>query len=84
MWFLAEVLNAPDFPWAHYGLAGLVVGFVLLRDWHREKAQRKDFRELQKWIQDEMLDVIKACTAELRYRNDNSVEVHEERNGRKR
>lgn len=41
--------------WAQFGLAGLVVGFAMLRDWHRERALTDRLAQHEAWIREKLL-----------------------------
>ena len=59
-------------PWAQWGLAGLVVGFTLYRDWEREKRMSKENMELgakiddaRRWQNETLVVALKDNTAAL-------------------
>ena len=41
--------------WAQWGLAGVVVAYVLWRDWHREKRMGAAIDGQQKWIRETLV-----------------------------
>jgi pyridoxal biosynthesis lyase PdxS len=41
--------------WAQWGLAGVVVGYVLWRDWQRERRMATAIESQQKWIRETLL-----------------------------
>jgi hypothetical protein len=41
--------------WAHWGLAGLVVGYVMWRDWQREKRLGAAIERQQAWIRETLV-----------------------------
>ncbi len=44
--------------WAQWGLAGLVVAYVLYRDHHRERRMAASIDTQQKWIRDTLLSAL--------------------------
>ena len=51
--------------WAQWGLAGLVVGYVLWRDWVREKRMSEAIERDHKWIRETLMDALERNTAAL-------------------
>lgn len=51
---------------AQWGLAGVVVAFVLWRDYHREQAMRADAAKQDQWVRDTLIKALKANTRALR------------------
>ena len=41
--------------WAQWGLAGLVVGYTLWRDWRREQRMSESLERHYAWLRDELL-----------------------------
>jgi hypothetical protein len=44
--------------WAQWGLAGVVVGYVLWRDWQREKRMGAAIDLQQKWIRETLVETL--------------------------
>jgi len=44
--------------WAQWGLAGLVVGYTLYRDWQREKRMSVALEKHQAWVQQTLLGAL--------------------------
>ncbi len=44
--------------WAQWGLAGVVVAYVLWRDHHRERRMASSIETQQKWIRDTLLSAL--------------------------
>ena len=44
--------------WANWGLAGVVVGYVLYRDWQREKRLSSAIEAQQKWIRETLVETL--------------------------
>jgi len=51
--------------WAQWGLAGLVVGYVLWRDWLREKRMSEAIERDHKWVRETLLGALEKSTAAL-------------------
>ena len=51
--------------WAQWGLAGLVVAFVLYENHQREREQRNSTAESQRWIRDTLIGALERNTAAL-------------------
>jgi len=51
--------------WAQWGLAGLVVGYVLWRDWLREKRMSEAIERDHKWVRETLLSALEKSTAAL-------------------
>jgi len=51
--------------WAQWGLAGLVVGYVLWRDWLREKRMSEAIERDHKWVRETLLAALEKTTAAL-------------------
>lgn len=49
--------------WAQWGLAGLVVGFSLWRDWQRERLLHARLDAHEQWLRTHMLQIIDRNTA---------------------
>ena len=48
--------------WAQWGLAGLVVGFTLWRDYEREKRMSAAIEAEQKWVQETLMSALERNT----------------------
>ena len=44
--------------WAQWGLAGVVVGYVLWRDWQRERRMSAAIEHQQRWIRETLLSAL--------------------------
>lgn len=44
--------------WANWGLAGVVVGFVLWNDWQRERRLSSAIEAQQKWIRERLVEAL--------------------------
>jgi hypothetical protein len=57
---LAAAIPANGDPglWANWGLAGLVVGYTLWRDWQREKRMSESLEKHQSWTQETLMDAL--------------------------
>ena len=51
--------------WAQWGLAGLVVGYVLWRDWLREKRMSEAIERDHTWVRETLLSALERNTAAL-------------------
>lgn len=51
--------------WAQWGLAGLVIGFSLWRDWHRERELSNRLEGHEHWVRERLLAVIERNTEAL-------------------
>ncbi len=51
--------------WCQWGLAGLVVSYVLWRDWLREKRMSEAIERDHKWVRDTLLDALEKNTLAL-------------------
>jgi len=51
--------------WAQWGLAGLVVGYTMWRDWHRERRMSEDLQKHQTWVRDTLLGALERNTVAL-------------------
>ena len=55
----ATPLDASDpSVWANWGLAGVVVGYVMYRDWQREKRLSTAIEAQQKWIRETLVETL--------------------------
>ena len=63
---VALPLNGNASQWGQWGLAGIVVGYTLWRDWHREKRMSQIIEKDHQWIRDTMLGVLERNAAVLR------------------
>ena len=64
--FAASVPTSPDpGQWAQWGLAGLVISYVMWRDWQRERRMSEDLQKHQTWVRDTLLDALERNTAAL-------------------
>ena len=63
---IAVPLNGTVSQWGQWGLAGLVVGYTLWRDWHREKRMSQIIEKDHQWIRDTLLSVLERNAAVLR------------------
>lgn len=61
--------SAPSSPepglWAQWGLAGLVISYVMWRDWQRERHMSEDLQKHQAWVRDTLLEALERNTAAL-------------------
>ena len=51
--------------WSQWGLAGLVVGYVLWRDWLREKRMSEAIERDHRWVRDTLLAALAKSTLAL-------------------
>ena len=51
--------------WAQWGLAGIVVGYTLWRDWHRERRMSEAIERHQEWVRSTLLGALERSTAAL-------------------
>ncbi len=51
--------------WCQWGLAGLVVSYVLWRDWLREKRMSEAIERDHKWVRETLLDALEKNTRAL-------------------
>jgi hypothetical protein len=51
--------------WAQWGLAGVVVAYVLWRDWHREKRMSEAIERDHTWVRETLLGALERNTAAL-------------------
>jgi hypothetical protein len=51
--------------WAQWGLAGLVVAYVLWRDWQREKRMSAAIDGQQRWIRDTLVAALERNAAAM-------------------
>lgn len=51
--------------WAQWGLAGLVVGYTLWRDHHRERRMSESIDKDHKWVRETLVDALERNTAAL-------------------
>ena len=51
--------------WAQWGLAGMVVGYTLWRDWQREKRMSEALEKHQAWTQQTLLSALNRNTTAL-------------------
>jgi hypothetical protein len=51
--------------WAQWGLAGLVVAYVLWRDWQREKRMGAAIDSQQKWIRETLVAALERNAAAM-------------------
>jgi hypothetical protein len=51
--------------WAQWGLAGMVVGYTMWRDWHRERRMSEDLQKHQSWVRDTLLGALERNTVAL-------------------
>ena len=61
---LIAAIPATDDPglWANWGLAGIVVGYTLYRDWHRERRMSEALEKHQAWVQDTLVGALQRST----------------------
>ena len=50
-------LQAPGI-WAQWGLAGVVVAYVLWHNWQRERRMSEAIEENNRWVRDTLLDAL--------------------------
>ena len=48
--------------WGQWGLAGLVVGYTLWRDWQRERRMSEALEKHQAWVQQTLLGALERST----------------------
>lgn len=51
--------------WANWGLAGLVVGYTLFRDWQREKRMAEALEKHQEWVRTTLVGTLARTAAAL-------------------
>ncbi len=51
--------------WAQWGLAGLVVGYTLWRDYHRERRMSESIDKSHKWVRETLVDALERNTSAL-------------------
>jgi hypothetical protein len=51
--------------WGQWGLAGLVVGYTLWRDWQREKCLTDAIEKHQAWVRDQLIRALERNTQAL-------------------
>lgn len=51
--------------WAQWGLAGMVVGYTLWRDWHRERRMSEAIERHQEWVRVTMLKALERNTVAM-------------------
>lgn len=51
--------------WAQWGLAGLVVGYTLWRDWQRERRMSEALEKHQTWVQQTLIIALDRNTRAL-------------------
>lgn len=51
--------------WAQWGLAGMVVGYTMWRDWNRERRLSEDLQTHQAWVRDTLLEALERNTVAL-------------------
>jgi hypothetical protein len=51
--------------WAQWGLAGLVVGYTMWRDWHRERRMSAELQQHQTWVRDKLLGALERNSVAL-------------------
>jgi len=57
--FLASVpMGGDPSLWANWGLAGLVVGYTLYRDWQRERRMSEAMEKHEEWVRSKLLGVL--------------------------
>jgi hypothetical protein len=67
-WMLAEALPTAGVmseTWAQWGLAGIVVAFVLWRDREREKEMREQQKQQSEFVQTVLVTTLKENTEKL-------------------
>ena len=52
-------------PWMQWGLAGVVVAYVLYRDWDREKRMGRTIQANEQWVRDTLLTALDRNTRAL-------------------
>jgi hypothetical protein len=57
-------IETPDV-WLQWGLAGVVVGFTLWRDHHREKRMASAIERQEAWVRETLLHAVEQNTAAL-------------------
>ena len=62
---LSAPINGDASVWAQWGLAGLVVGYTLWRDWHREKRMSEAIDEDHRWVKETLVNALERNTAAL-------------------
>jgi hypothetical protein len=51
--------------WGQWGLAGLIIGYTLWRDWQREKRMSEALEKHQTWTQQTLLSALNRNTSAL-------------------
>jgi hypothetical protein len=51
--------------WGNWGLAGLVVGYTLYRDWHRERRMSEALDKHQSWVRTTLLNAVERNTVAM-------------------
>lgn len=51
--------------WSQWGLAGLVVGYTLWRDWHRERHMSKALEKHEEWVRTKLLGALERNTVAM-------------------
>ena len=51
--------------WAQWGLAGVVVGYVLWRDWQRERRMASAIDQQQRWIRETLVGALERNAAAM-------------------
>jgi hypothetical protein len=51
--------------WSQWGLAGLIVGYTLWRDWQREKRMSEALEKHQQWTQQTLLGALNRSTSAI-------------------
>jgi len=56
-------------PWGQWGLAGLVIGYVLWRDWQREKRMSSSIELHEQWVRDTLIHALQDNTEAIKEMN---------------
>ena len=62
---LSAPINGDTGVWAQWGLAGLVVGYTLWRDWHRERRMSASIERDHRWVQETLVSALERNTQAL-------------------
>lgn len=61
----APVTQPAAGPWMQWGLAGVVVGYTLYRDWDRERRMSSSIQSNEQWVKDTLLSALDRNTRAL-------------------
>ena len=66
-------INGDLSAWGNWGLAGLVVGYTLYRDWHRERRLSDAIEKHQSWVRDTLIGALERNTVALERLSDKQM-----------